>query len=152
PVHAAAHAPAVSKVLEALGLLTAQSFVDAAPADYAGLGLADGHIAITVKGQVDPRPVTVFLGRSEGESCYARRADEPWVVTVPKQCADAFAQPWTEFVGRIVYQAPAVDNIWRLVYRRGDRTWTYARAADGAWHRDGEPEVSPVARVAVTAL
>lgn len=152
PVRAPAHAPAVTRVLEALAVLTAQSFVDAGPEDYAALGLEAGPLSITAKGRIDTRAVTVLLGRIEGDVCYARRADEPWVVTVPKRCAEAFAAPWTEFVGRIVYQAPAIDNIWRLQYRRGDRTWTYAKGEDGAWHREGEAEVSETARAAVIAL
>ncbi len=136
PVRSATHATAVGKLLEALRLLTAIEFVDSDPEKLAEYGLDRDYVVLSVMGPLGRRPEVVHVSRPVGEVCYARRADEPFVVAIPPECGAALHQPWTAYVDRKVY-AGLPDQITAVRVSRGTDAVLFTRGGDGAWRREG---------------
>ena len=143
PVEVKADPTAVATLLQALRNLQAIEFVP--EGDPAALGLGPGASAFELRVAARHRgaPIVVRLGNDEPPFTYAMRADDDFVVKVPKEVADQVRQPWPTFVDRRVWSIDNAGAVRRMVLARGEQRTTYVRTPNGlGWQREGGSEAS----------
>lgn len=155
PVECAAHPTACNEAIEAIQVLTAVEFCDAADArrpraEEPRYGLQAGRLAVSARSARDQKATTLWFGaelvRGDQTLVHACRADEPdTVVLVPQGPVAALRRPWLDYCARRVLQVQAVvdridlvrpDGATRSFRIVGDR-WQLA-GVDGARPEVGE--------------
>ena len=88
----------------------------------------------------------ILFGADTGEgSTFARRADEPHVVTVPRAAVDRVRRPFWTYVGRQILRIEDGGRVRQLVRALPDGSEVaFERGADGAWRRGGTGEKLPL--------
>ncbi|MEM7202586.1 MAG: DUF4340 domain-containing protein [Planctomycetota bacterium] len=142
PVTSDANPTAVAELLRGLTTLTADEFVTeaATPEELVAFGLEPPELVLGVVGHIGRSTVQVHLGRDDGEHTFARRADEPFVVKVPKSSTERLRVAWPSLVSHRVWNTSFAARVAVVEQRRGIDGATFERDHDGVWRRRGTPD------------
>lgn len=155
PLESETDPTAVSELLQAVRRVYTVEFVEDPPADAFEGPVLD----LELTDQMQPRPVTIRIGRSaDADTFYARRMDESYVVKVPAEAVTPLHRPWPAYVSRsILVLAPGIQ-VQRVAAYRGEARFDTApeiefqRGTDGRFRRVGEEETRPLVLELVDAL
>jgi hypothetical protein len=145
PITARADPTAVAELLQGLRSVSVIEFVDDAPADLAVYGLGEGALALAVEERPGRGDRLLFGADTAAASTYARRGDEPAVVTVPRAAVERLRRPWWQYVDRQVLRIEDGGRVRRLLRTLADGTEVvFARGEDGRWRRGAAAEALPL--------
>jgi hypothetical protein len=137
---------AVSELVQGLRSISVVEFAADGVEDFGPFGLAEGALALELQVGARRSSERILFGAATGEgSTFARRADEPHVVTVPRAAVDRLRRPFWSYVGRQILRIEDGGRVRRLVRILPDGTEVvFERGEDGAWRRGDADENLPI--------
>ncbi|MDA0373809.1 MAG: DUF4340 domain-containing protein [Planctomycetota bacterium] len=146
PLSWPADATAVSELVQGLRSVSVVEFAADGVDDFGPYGLGDGGLSLELQVGARRSSERILFGADTGEgSTFARRADEPHVVTVPRAAVDRVRRPFWTYVGRQILRIEDGGRVRQLVRALPDGSEVaFERGADGAWRRGGTGEKLPL--------
>ncbi len=137
---------AVSELVQGLRSISVVEFAADGVEDFGPFGLAERALALELQVGARRSSERILFGAATGEgSTFARRADEPHVVTVPRAAVDRLRRPFWSYVGRQILRIEDGGRVRRLVRILPDGTEVvFERGEDGAWRRGDADENLPI--------
>ena len=153
PVACGVFSQASSELIQAFHSMGALDFVADGVTDFAPYGLGETALRVEVVGRGSTTE-TVLIGSDTGEAeAYARRGDEPQVVTIPREVAARLRRPWTDYVDRRLLSIESSALLGRVRRELPDGSAiVLERGADGRFQRPGAVGPTPELEASIEVL